>query len=422
MEDTVLDSPKAKETPRPRSAAAMPTWEKSLRQLLTPLASLRLTVVLLALSIILVFCGTLAQVDAGILTIVHEYFRTALVWVPLQIFFPRDMHVGGAFPFPGGWLIGGFLLANLLSAHAVRFRLSWKRSGVLLLHAGLVVMMLSELVTGLFAVEGHMIIPQGGSSNFIERVDKIELAVVDRTDAATDDVVTIPTNLLREKKTVESEFLPFDIHLVRYLVNSGFPKKPEGAVDNPATAGDGVELVPAERPEGNAVDPEQKIDYPSAYIKLTAKDSKRDLGTYLVSLWFAQMDRPQRVECDGKSYDLYLRLKRDYKPYTIHLLEFRHDRYVGTDTPRNFSSLVRLEDPTNGEDRKVKIYMNNPLRYQGETFYQSAVLGKDQGTILQVVRNVGWEMPYLSCGMVALGMLIHFGQNLFSFLQRRAVR
>ena len=35
--------------------------------------------------------------------------------------------------------------------------------------------------------------------------------------------------------------------------------------------------------------------------------------------------------------------------------------------------------------------MNNPLRYNGETFYQSSYLPGDGGTILQVVRNPGLD-------------------------------
>ena len=42
-----------------RTAPSAPLW----KTILSPLASLRLTVVLLALAIVLVFCGTLAQRD-----------------------------------------------------------------------------------------------------------------------------------------------------------------------------------------------------------------------------------------------------------------------------------------------------------------------------------------------------------------------
>jgi cytochrome c biogenesis protein ResB len=100
----------------------------------------------------------------------------------------------------------------------------------------------------------------------------------------------------------------------------------------------------------------------------------------------------------------------------------RHDKYLGTPTPKNYSSLVRLVDPERGEDREVLISMNDPLRHRGETFYQSG-MDKDavppRFTQLAVVQNPGWLMPYLSCVMVALGMLIHFGMHLIRFLENQ---
>ena len=37
------------------------------------------------LSFVLIFFGTLAQIDSGIWTVVNEYFRSAMVWIPLQL-------------------------------------------------------------------------------------------------------------------------------------------------------------------------------------------------------------------------------------------------------------------------------------------------------------------------------------------------
>ena len=51
---------------------------------------------------------------------------------------------------------------------------------------------------------------------------------------------------------------------------------------------------------------------------------------------------------------------------------------------------------------------------------QQGFLPGDKGTILQVVRNPGWLMPYVSCTLVTLGMLLHFGLQLVTFLVRRA--
>jgi cytochrome c biogenesis protein ResB len=124
---------------------------------------------------------------------------------------------------------------------------------------------------------------------------------------------------------------------------------------------------------------------------------------------------------DGQTYEVALRFRHSYKPYTLKLLEFRHDLYPGTTTPRNFSSKVRLVDEELGEDREVTISMNNPLRHRGETFYQADWNKEtERGTVLQVVRNPGWLLPYFSCVIVALGMIFHFGLNLSTFLQRRA--
>ena len=93
-------------------------WEFG-RWILTPVASLRLTVTLFALSMILVLAGTLAQRFDGMDTVLANYFRSLYVWVPFQIFLPVSCPVSGGFPFFGGWLMGGALLTNLLAAHAV---------------------------------------------------------------------------------------------------------------------------------------------------------------------------------------------------------------------------------------------------------------------------------------------------------------
>jgi hypothetical protein len=371
-----------------------------------------------------VFFGTLAQIDSGIWTVVRDYFRSFYVWVPLRLFaqfggvffgLPGDLTVRGAFPFPGGWTVGGLLLANLLAAHLTRFRLTWKRSGVLILHAGLVLMMLGELITGLYAIEGNMVIEEGETSNVVIHNRFAELAVVDPSAGDTDTVTVVPGSLLKKGGTVRHDELPFDVRVVRWMVHSHL-EKPGPDADNPATAGSGKERVAVGTGEVSGVATRQTVDTPSCYLELTGKDGKR-LGTYL----FSVLLREQAVKVGGKTYEVALRFKQTYKPYSLELLKFRFDRYPGTNTPKNFSSLVRLKDPEYGEDREVLIRMNEPLRHRGETFYQSGWNEKtERGTVLQVVRNPAWQLPYWSCGVVTLGMVLHFGLHLTNFLRRRA--
>src|SRR5947199_131561 len=131
-----------------------------------------------------------------------------------------------------------------MSRMPVRFRVTWKRTGILLIHSGLVVMMLGELVTGLWAVEGRMTIPTGEAAGYTEDYHAAELAVVDRSNPRTDDVVVVPSSMLQKARKgdlIHDDQLPFDVQVERYLVNSGEPRD-ASREGNPATAGVGLEV------------------------------------------------------------------------------------------------------------------------------------------------------------------------------------
>lgn len=77
----------------------------------------------------------------------------------------------------------------------------------------------------------------------------------------------------------------------------------------------------------------------------------------------------QSFEVGGKSWKFIIRQARLYHPFSIKLLDFSHDRYLGTNVPKSFCSKIHLLNPATGEDREDLIYMNHPLRYQGLTFF-----------------------------------------------------
>ena len=516
------------------------------------LSSLRLTVVLFAMSVFLIFAGTLAQVEHDIWQVMSQYFRAWFAWIDLQIFFPKSFfpgepwRVGGGFYFPGGWTIGTAMGVNLLAAHALRFKvqargarlvaglavialgvlLTWivvvggsgkdtiegaapfewsslwtamkwtlvvlwgsgayalaqldnsrkierwllvgfeialgglllflvgfghqatlgdasmrilwqlikgglaglvllagcvlvfrKRAGIVLLHAGILLVMANELVVDRLHSEGQMPITEGETVDFVQDVRTVELALIDPSDPKTDDVVVVPEWMLKDKARIDDDSLPFDVQVVDYLQNATLEMVAPG-VKNPATAGFGLKTMAVPRRAGAGTDVGGQVDATSAYVELFKKGTDESLGTYLVSVSVAA---PQKVEVGGKAYDLGLRFKRTYKPYSLKLVDFRFDKYLGTQTPKNYSSDVRLVDPTRNVDREVKIWMNNPLRFAGETFYQSSFFpaGDREGTVLQVVTNTGWMIPYVACMLVGTGMLAQFSITLLRFLRRR---
>ena len=65
-----------------------PVWPV-LKKFLQPLASLKLTVALFAMSIFIVLAGTLAQVEKEIWEVVDQYFRTIVATIEVRVFFPK---------------------------------------------------------------------------------------------------------------------------------------------------------------------------------------------------------------------------------------------------------------------------------------------------------------------------------------------
>ena len=135
---------------------------------------------------------------------------------------------------------------------------------------------------------------------------------------------------------------------------------------------------------------------------------EESIGTWLVSNVFEDRFEDQQFSIDGETYTIGLRFKKTYLPFTISLLEFNHDRYPGTNIPSNFSSRVRVQHATNGDDREVMIFMNNPLRYEGRTFYQASFAKQDTASMFQVVKNPGWLVPYVACILVSIGLVWQF--------------
>jgi hypothetical protein len=369
---------------------------------------MRLTVVCLCLAFVLVFAGTLAQVDQGLYAAQARYFRSFFVyWGPDG--------AGWTLPiFPGGYLIGTVLVLNLLAAHATRFKFSKGKIGMFIIHAGILLLVLGQFATDLFQTESHMRLTEGQPLNYSEDSLMSELAIVNKSNADFDEIIAIPHTLLASEKEIRHDKLPFTIRVQRYLPNSRLERRAP-AVDTeapPATEGFGPQLKVSAAPLTAKMD-ERNIR--SAVVELSHRG--KSLGTWLVS---DVLNDPQSVMVDSKAFELALRSTRYYKPYSLELKKFTHEVYKGSDIPKNFASRVRLQRTDTGEDREALIYMNNPLRYGGETYYQSGFDDKDSRvSILQVVRNPGWLTPYISCALVSLGLVAQFLSHLIGFAMKR---
>ena len=378
-----------------------------LRKFIDLITSLKLTIVCLAAAMVLIFAGTISQVHLGIWEAQQRYFQSLFVWWPAE---------GNGFRlpiFPGGHLIGAVLLVNLIAAHARRFRWTWRKFGIHLTHAGLIIMLAGGLFTDLFAVESNMRLTNGDTKNYSEDPRRMELAVIDISNPEYDQVTAIPEAVLRRASPIEHKSLPFRIAVRHYYQNSRLKMASEGdsSLKPIANKGPGAQVIVESVPRSTGVNDRDVV---SAAVEIFAPEGS--LGTWLVS---DALGAPQTFSTGGRTWQLVMRPARYYKPYSVTLQKFTHEKYAGTEIPKNFASTVTLIDPERSVNRNVLIYMNHPLRYRGDTYYQAGFERDDRTTILQVVRNPSFLAPYVACIIVAAGLLVQFGYHLLGFARRQ---
>lgn len=389
-----------------------------MKQLLNFFSSLKVTVVLLTFSMALIFFGTLDQVQYGIWHTQKLYFESFfVVWsVPEQTAW-HDQLFWLHIPLPGGYLLGGMLLINLLTAHAVRFKMTWKKSGIFLVHLGLILLLISELMTDLLSVESQMPVNEGGSSNYSNAFRSNELVFIDSSHPDHDSVHAVPATLLKPGKTVEIPDSPLSIRTINFYPNAEIGRATgKTIVDTPATEGIAVNMGIIVNPK-EEIYAENDINTATAFVEVSGPEGP--LGIWLVSNVIDERFPPQMVSVGDQSWELSLRFTRNYYPFRVELIDFKHEKYPGTDIPFNYSSEIMVHHNEANKSQKALIYMNHPLRYEGLTFFQASFANQDKTSIFQVVRNPGWVIPYISVLLMGLGMIVQFGIHFFKFLGKR---
>ncbi len=349
----------------------------------------------------------------GIYQTQEIYFQSWVIGIPLP---GTDFRIP---LLPGGHLVSTVLLINLITGFFARFSWKVKKWGLMLIHLGILVLLAGQMACEITSVESRMTIREGESINYSENLRQVELAIIETSpndpNARLDNVYCITEHRLEDRGSITlpslSDGAEISVTVLDWLPHSN-PVNRKSVTTPPYPgiqgAGQFVQVTPL--PPVTAMD---AIDMPSAWIEVFVDGNSQ--GTWLVS---RAIGMPQSFRVGDKVYHIGLRPERYYKPYTIKLLDFTHEQYAGSDIPKNFNSRIQLTDPALAEKRLVDIYMNHPLRYRGETFFQAGYADRDTTTILQVVQNSFWQIPYLSCALVSLGMIHQFLLNFLKFIQR----
>ena len=372
--------------------------------------SFGLSCIILFLLLVLVYFGTVEQVTRGLYEVQKKYFESLFLVHDLQIF---DATL--PIPLPGAYLLLILLFVNLIVGGIVRMRKSWARVGILIAHVGIASMLLGGYLTLQYSVDGHVTLYENESASVFRSYHQWEIAVIQPGANGKGQEYLIPDTELMGQGPVRFTHaaLPFDVEVRAYERNSepGMVA-PGSAAARSAVDGFILKALDLAR--------EHEQNTAGAYVALYDKKS----GDVVESILWGGQRVPWSTEVGGQSWMLDVRKRRYELPFTVVLDKFTRELHPRTGMAKVFmSDVTKIE---NGVSQSLKITMNEPLREQGFTLYQSswgpsnARPGDPLYSTLAVVNNPADQLPLYACIIISLGLLIHFSRGLVRYLKAEA--
>lgn len=385
-------------------------------------SSFGLAVIVLSLMLLLTLLGTLEQVEYGLYDTQKKYFDSLFV-----------VHKFGPVPIllPGVYLLMVVLFINMTLGAIVRVKKRWKGVGMLISHFGMLFLLVSGFVTHHYSVSGNMALFEGEESNRFESYYDWQLEVLPLDeDGKAELAMVVPADQLKslrpdQERRFTSAGLPFD------LVVNGYERN---ALPLPVTAPMAADAV-----RDGALEVDGYVILP----RKAEKTAERNLGAFYVTfegaalgadtevvegagdpqaiLWAGAPD-PFTLETEEGTYAVQLVRQKWDVPFTVRLDDFTMERHPGIATARKYESTVtKIED---GNEEKIEIKMNEPLRHEGYTFFQASWGPEDAGpterlySVFAVVKNPADQWPLYSLIITSIGLFVHFLISLVQFIVR----
>jgi len=322
------------------------------------------------------FLGTVQQHSMGLFDAHQKYFSSAFFWI-------------GPVPFPGGYVLIGLLSLSLLVKFILFSDWSLKKSGIILSHFGALILLFGGLITAIDQRESFMMIAEDTQNPYLY------------------DYYETETLAYEDGQRHELSALPFKAEILSHCDNCAIKKREE--VGNPTDAPlKAMARFMALEPKPREVQAEENL----SGVTLQISDAQDDQdGIYIT---FLSMPKPITITHDDKTYQIVHSRKMRSLPFSLRLDDFEKKSHPGMMMAKGYSSDVTVID--DGIEWPTTISMNEPLRYKGYTFYQSAFeqTPETEITILSVVENDGRLFPYIGTLILALGLLLHFALKLMS--------
>ncbi len=325
---------------------------------------------------VLMIWGTVAQKDLGLYRAHELYFSSWIVWAWFV-------------PLPGAYPILGAITLCLLTKFL--FFSAWRvaRTGTIIAHLGILVLMVGSLLTAMTQKEGFVMLRAGQETDQVSDYHARVLTIEKNGEAFQ----VLPFAQLRADTD-----LPLG-HARFYIRKTCTNCRPVGVKHAEGRRGLAAQISLEDAP------PEKENEANLSGLTFDISGADPDSN----GLYVLMEEIPHRPEISiGKDiYKISIGRAQSSLPFTIALEKFERDMHPGTDVARGFLSNVVVKK--NGVTWPYTIRMNEPLRYKGYTFYQSSFSIKPDGeySILSVVENKGRTFPYLASALIFAGLLAH---------------
>ena len=352
----------------------------------------------LLLLFFLIITGTLYQTDHGLYEAQRLYFGYSIVWV------------GKFLPLPGASLVLWVLSLQVVLTMLFVMPLSWKKLGLWVSHIGLLILLIGGFITQKMAIESQLTLAEGEVGHFTTSYQDWELAIWE-SHGDTNTVLAYKDTDLRPGLTLALSPYPARITVNQYFGNAdAFTEKATGG-KTAFLNSSGITYLEARKPEKEA------IQNAPGLMATLHENGMKDKDFLLFGL------EPKPLPIKIGKQRVWMQLRRRHYPLTfsLKLTDFVRSLHPGTDMARSFESYADLQDGLSS--RPVKIWMNNPLRYAGLTFFQAS-FSQEQGvehSTFAVVTNPGRLLPYISSLTVFLGMLLHFMIRFIGYVKRTSI-
>ncbi len=369
-----------------------------------------ITMLLLAL---LTWFATLEQIDNGLYPTLTKYFdwRSAFL-------LPEINGKMVPLPLPGGYWVCVVLLVNLILGGIIRIRKGWRHYGNLIAHFGIIFMLVGGGVSHHFSERGNMAVGEGESSNAAEDYFEYVVEVTEIKDGKAGTVHVIRGKDIEDLDGANARIfrlpdMPFDLELTGFMKNAVPVSASERAPDRQQFIADGYFLM--EKPKLPKAEEAERFTA-GTYARILKRDGTKSDPFILAGASF----HPFSYRLDDRVFTVDMRKRLWPMPFTLKLDKFTAAFHPGTMRPAKFvSNVTRIE---NGGEAKVTIQMNEPMRYEGLTFFQAsygppgAGPGDKMYSVFEIVRNPSDKWPEYSLWIVSFGMAVTFLIKLGTFL------